>query len=145
MTRVMHYPSLKFEKDFMDGKDQVYIRQNVGRSGDVGVLQFGWKDYKGGAERWRKKNPKYGLARRLANRLHTIYSLGGRCVGCGEKDWRVLQVNHLRGKRGLKDVGDRLAGDIVKGRRDLADFDLRCANCNILYEHEKGRVMAYDL
>lgn len=27
--------------------------------------------------------------------------------------------------------------DIIKGRRDRSEFDIRCANCNILYEYER--------
>ncbi len=72
-------------------------------------------------------------------RLKALKKLGGYCVACGIDDVRVLQINHKLGD-GKKDrgLGQSLLKAIVYG--DLTkDFDIRCANCNILYEYELGR------
>lgn len=70
--------------------------------------------------------------------------LGGICKGCGCNDIRVLQINHVHGggtrerlSMGLS--GFKLIREIVAGRRGVDDLDIRCANCNIIFEYESGR------
>ena len=78
-------------------------------------------------------------------RLEVIKTLGGKCVSCGNADPRVLQINHVNGG-GSKDKSRGSRGiipEILKGNRP-GEFDLRCANCNILYEFEKGRRKTHD-
>lgn len=75
---------------------------------------------------------------------HKVFTLlGGQCVSCGECDRRVLQLNHKHGGGGADNRagqgGTYLLRRLLSGERDLGDFDLRCANCNILYEYEEGR------
>ena len=73
-------------------------------------------------------------------RVRTFEFLGGKCVRCGEKDWRVLQINHLNND-GSKER--RLHGeaytckDIIENQRK--DVELLCANCNIRYMYETGQ------
>ena len=62
--------------------------------------------------------------------------LGGACVVCGNIDIRVLQINHKNEKDRR---GYSLVMAILAGRRGKDDLDLRCANCNLIYEYEKGR------
>lgn len=72
-------------------------------------------------------------------RTQVIQILGGVCKGCGISDIRLLQINHRNGG-GTKDFGHDPVNayrDIVKGRRDRSEFDVRCANCNILYDYER--------
>ncbi len=78
-------------------------------------------------------------------RTEVINLLGGKCVRCGETDRRVLQVNHLNGD-GREVRYDRrgFVMSIVKGQRTLDDLDVRCANCNILYEYERGARIQWD-
>jgi hypothetical protein len=75
-------------------------------------------------------------------RIKAIILLGGVCVNCGNTDIRVLQVNHKKGG-GTKDFkavsAYRIYKEIVEGKRPKEDYDVRCANCNILYEYEVGR------
>jgi hypothetical protein len=73
-------------------------------------------------------------------KLAVIAMLGGKCVSCQETNPRVLQVNHKNGG-GLKELRGQLNfyTNILAGRRKIDDLDLRCANCNILYEYECGR------
>ena len=75
-----------------------------------------------------------------AVRYAVITMFGGKCAVCGIDDIRVLQINHINGG-GNKDEmkGQKLYRALLKGRRDKDGFDLRCANCNILYEFDKGK------
>ena len=73
-----------------------------------------------------------------------IALLGGRCRSCGETDIRVLQVNHKDGggraetqKGGINDMNG-FYRRIVSGKRKTDDLDVRCANCNLLYEYVRG-------
>jgi len=72
-----------------------------------------------------------------------VEKLGGKCVVCGIDDIRVLQINHLHDK-GHKEKLSKGAisfyRNIVNGKRSIDDLDIRCANHNILYEYESGRI-----
>lgn len=65
------------------------------------------------------------------------------CVKCGIKDIRILTINHKNNKgdnekrRGIN-ITQNI--NIVKGRRGVKDLEVRCFNCNILYEYERGRL-----
>jgi len=89
----------------------------------------------------RKKRVDETRRYRLRLRLKVIELLGGKCIKCGNTDDRVLQVNHKNGGGG-KEKSRRpvytLFRDIIKGVRTTDDIDLRCANCNILYQYERG-------
>lgn len=91
-----------------------------------------------------REQEKIAAKNRWRNRLKVLAMLGGKCCRCGEDDPRVLQINHLKGggtqerkRAGLS--GFSIIRDILMGRRGLDDLDLRCANCNIIYEYEVGR------
>lgn len=79
--------------------------------------------------RWRKK-------------LEVIELLGGKCVNCGVSDVRILQVNHMNGdgaaERKTHFSHYKFINDILSGERSTSDLELRCANCNILHEFERG-------
>lgn len=101
---------------------------------------------------WKRKNKdRWNLISRRSYwkiRRRVLDLLGGKCVVCGIDDIRILQVNHLRGdggdsrkRHGSQRSGDqtRLFREIVDGSLPREDFDIRCANHNILYEYELGR------
>ncbi len=70
-----------------------------------------------------------------AIREAVIEKLGGKCATCPTDDHRVLQINHLNGGgcREYRSKGShRIYMEILQGKRE-GEFDLRCANCNILY------------
>jgi hypothetical protein len=74
--------------------------------------------------------------------MAVIKMLGGECVGCGIADVRILQVNH-RGSEGhvlWNRSSTKFFKWIAKGKLPLQAYDLRCANCNVLYEYESGHV-----
>lgn len=87
---------------------------------------------------WKKSQRKYkwNLKRR------TLDVLGGCvCVKCKTTDLRILTINHKNGG-GRKERASRkgLLLDIIKGRRKTDDLEVRCYNCNILYEYEVGNL-----
>ena len=106
---------------------------------------------KGHREQARQKASKYYWGHRekclLAGRNRrdkvktTVFELlGGKCRRCGNNDIRVLQVNHINGG-GTKDkhlISRNLYKKIASGERVAGDFNLLCANCNVLYEYERG-------
>ena len=65
--------------------------------------------------------------------------LGGKCVVCGVTDLRILTINHKNGG-GTKDRKARIKvyRELRNGSRDKKDYDVRCFNCNILYDYERG-------
>ena len=106
-------------------------------------------------ERWRSKHPTYASdfyhenKPRMKERsmtwlwdlkIQTFMKLGSKCVRCGTTDPRVLQINHLKGGGGKEGRnGTNMYGAILRGERATDDVDLRCANCNIIYEYEQHR------
>jgi len=104
---------------------------------------------------WFKNHPDYlknhsksergkAAKRRYIKKLHdkVIDFLGGKCVRCGIVDKRILQINHKEGKGGkeFKKISPlKLYGMILRGERPIDDLEVRCANCNIIYEYESGR------
>ena len=105
--------------------------------------------------RWNKRNPDHGPryyrenAKSYSNRARlrlwkykteALNKLGGKCVACGIDDMRVLQINHVNGGGSGENLfGIDMYSAIIKGTRSTADLDVRCANCNIIYEYESGR------
>ncbi len=56
---------------------------------------------------------------------------------CGVTDQRLLTINHKAGN-GNHDRTSFISR-IVKGERAVSDLDIRCYNCQVLYEYEMGR------
>ncbi len=94
------------------------------------------------ARKWYKVHKEQELESRWAERQKVLELLGGECIKCGITDIRLLQINHKNGggfAERRKFGYWKVIRDILKGGRDTSDIDLRCANCNILYEYECGR------
>ncbi len=87
-----------------------------------------------------KKMSAYFRKRHWELRLKAILKLGGVCVVCGITDIRILTINHLEGRnyRTTVDKNDTFYHRILNGKRDLEDLEVRCYNCNALYEFEMG-------
>lgn len=73
-------------------------------------------------------------------RAKVMTKLGGQCVKCGIRDLRLLTINHLNGRnlRLTRDLGHKFYYRILRGEQKTDDLEVRCYNCNILYEFEKG-------
>lgn len=95
---------------------------------------------------YREQNPALMLERRRQShyrlRLAAFEKIGGaRCIRCGETDVRVLQVNHKNGGGAVEfraSSPSQLYRAIRDGSRSAEDLEVRCSNCNIIYEYEIG-------
>lgn len=104
--------------------------------------------------RWTQRNPDYGPRYRRENRdkiaeksrrelwkakRAAFQKLGGKCRRCGCTDIRALQVNHVNGG-GTKEKlhGGDMYRAIVCGKRNTRDLECLCANCNLIWEYERG-------
>lgn len=66
-----------------------------------------------------------------------------RCVKCGERDIRILSANHIQTlprEKLKKDRGAYLNTKVINGKRKLNDLEVRCFNCNRMYEFERKRL-----
>ena len=94
--------------------------------------------------KWREQNKEkvhqYARNHKQKRRKQVIEYLGGKCINCGISDWRLLQVNHINGggneERRIR-TNYKTWEQILNGERS-GEFDVRCANCNILHEYEIG-------
>lgn len=76
-------------------------------------------------------------------KVKVIELLGGKCANCGIADIRLLQVNHKARESHLaseRRSSTKLFNWILRGKLPMEAYDLRCANCNILYEYQLGHV-----
>ena len=104
------------------------------------------------AREWRVRNLEYDKARsrkhgcqdRFLEKLKALRKVSElekpTCISCGESDIRVLTINHKNGD-GFKDRPNKISRiyrDIRLGRK-VDDLEVRCCNCNVLYEYELGR------
>lgn len=78
-------------------------------------------------------------------KLRAILVLGGKCVICGEDDLRILTVNHLNGHTGPRSGpwgiwrdSISLYARIANGSVSRNNLEVRCNNCNQVYEYERG-------
>lgn len=89
-----------------------------------------------------KKRRDYEKRRRQAFKRKAFALLGNECKHCGEKDHRVLQVDHIDGApeklREYGRAGSSLYFQIATGKKPLHWFQLLCANCNWRKRHEKS-------
>lgn len=89
-------------------------------------------------ERNKKARPKI-ILKNYELKVKVCTLLGDcKCCVCGETDIRLLQINHINGRNNETTKGAELYSAIVKGLRAAEDLDVRCANCNLLYEYERG-------
>jgi 5-methylcytosine-specific restriction endonuclease McrA len=70
----------------------------------------------------------YERARRSARRvrLRNIEDLGGKCVRCGNDDYRVLEFDHIEELRGKPRVPIRT---LIR-RGEVENLQILCANCH---------------
>lgn len=97
----------------------------------------------------RERNNEQSLKDRRDKRNRVFALLGGKCVRCGFKDSRALQVDHIKHVGGglKKRTRDReiaipLYRAILRGDKDISRYQLLCANCNTIKwweEREWGR------
>ena len=78
--------------------------------------------------------------RLLRRRVEAQLVLGGKCARCGfGDDYRVLQIDHINGGGSIarRSRGSKAAlRDVLNG--STKDYQLLCANCNVIKRHEMG-------
>ena len=100
----------------------------------------------------KPKDNAYYRRRYWRFRAEAMLKYGGKCKRCGFNDPRALQFNHkngdghlqrrplyIRSRTGLRanhDPREWLRHLVREPVRD--DIDLLCANCNWIYEYERG-------
>ena len=93
------------------------------------------KKYK---ERYRLNVAQRRRERRNSNMQHVVdYLRQHPCVDCGEADWRVLQFDHIRGRKSFT-ISDAVTHrNWVHIAKEIEKCDVRCANC-----HQKRTIRA---
>jgi hypothetical protein len=95
-------------------------------------------------------NRLYHVERRseglLRLKIKSLQAVSGqkkpRCEQCGIDDVRVLHINHKNGggRKELVETGpNQMRKAIVDGSRKIDDLNVLCANCNTLFEYQRGR------
>ena len=80
-----------------------------------------------------------GVSTEAWMRFQIVKKLGNKCISCGERDTRVLEINHLNNSK-IRFKRYSLYGRLVRMYQgDTKDLEVRCANCNVRYEYELGR------
>jgi len=74
------------------------------------------------------------MSREQRIRLLLLEKFGSRCKKCGNNDYRVLQLDHVRNNRGeerkkFKNIRT-VYRNILDGILPKEDYQLLCANCN---------------
>ena len=94
-----------------------------------------YKDY----EKQKAFQRKWKKAQRVRYRLKAISLLGGECHDCGNKDTRVLEIDHIEPL--IRDKASRfnnpksgsiLVQEILTGKTKIEELTLRCANCHTI-------------
>ena len=112
------------------------------------------KDHKAEVcKEWRINNRERDLIRHkrkgkqhaFKDKIYALQKVSGlkipECCKCGMKDIRVLTINHINGDGAIERGNRRVSRTHRQIRlgRGVEDLDVRCYNCNILYEYERGR------
>lgn len=80
-------------------------------------------------------------------RLECFALFGSVCCRCDFSDTRALQLDHINGAE--EPAGHKMRGGrylylaLIKGERELEDFQLLCANCNSIKRFENGEHKNY--
>ena len=111
------------------------------------------------SRRYRRDHPGYWKKAYFANhersketkrrdawrrRIAVVNLLGGKCVNCGIADIRLLEINHINGlgdkkRRELWANQVKFFNSLLNGKTPKDGLEIRCANCNVLYEYDVGR------
>ena len=79
-------------------------------------------------------------------KLKVIELLGGSCAGCGISNPLLLSVNHLDNTRRARADGTAvtLYLAVLASPEPHKHYDLRCMNCQRLYQYETGVLLLPD-
>jgi len=95
------------------------------------------------------KTKKRGVRSKVVQEAKIIIARGKReCVCCGNKNFQWLQIDHIipqRRRSKGRDDGEKLARQIVQGKRSGSEFQLLCANCNFAKKDLKACPIDHSL
>ena len=78
------------------------------------------------------KNKSYRLYSTKYIRIYTITEgkthLGGKCIDCGEEDYRLLEFDHKSNKDFC--IGGTQSNSLEKTKKEIDKCDLRCVKCH---------------
>lgn len=90
----------------------------------------------------QKKRWEYLRGRSIKKRSFILGLFGDRCVRCGFKDWRALQIDHIKGRGGeekrLKGHSDRRGFLLEDVKKSPEKYQILCANCNWIKRYENN-------
>lgn len=114
------------------------------------------KEYMKNYYRRKNNNPEYRKKRNDKRRkyqrkvrMKVLELLGGKCIRCGESDWRCLQIDHVKGdghsyrsmRQHLDTSSVHLYHKIIKEiQSGSKDYQCLCANCNWRKKYENNEV-----
>jgi hypothetical protein len=106
---------------------------------------------KDSAER-RAKNPKLLQQRSWISatraRIRVMVKLGGLfCAWCGERDYRVLSIDHINGRAANEKRSGGLSSKeiyaIDRNDEALSEYRVLCMNCQVIHEYQRGNRVIY--
>lgn len=63
------------------------------------------------------------------------------CKDCGEKDWRVLDFDHVRGEKSYNISNHtRYSLTVEDLKKEVRKCEIRCANCHRIKTHEERQL-----
>jgi hypothetical protein len=101
--------------------------------------------YKQQTREWKQAHPERvsELNKQSKERIRAevFAMLGDKCAKCGFNDHRALQIDHIHGAEAHERFTSQRAGSglrsaILRGDRDIREFQLLCANCNWIKRFE---------
>ncbi len=87
---------------------------------------------------WRRNWGKaYQVKRKFKLRVEAIEKYGGRCVCCGEDEYKFLTIDHINndGAEHRKKVPISYLTEWLKRNKYPSGFQLLCYNCNMAKGH----------
>ena len=95
-------------------------------------IRYARQHYLDNKDKYKARAKKFtALARRRNREYVTLFLLSHPCVDCGITDLRVLQFDHVRGKKELTiSVAVNRGWSIKKIDDELQKCEVRCANCH---------------
>jgi len=73
-------------------------------------------------------------------RAKVLDLLGDSCKNCGYSDKSILQIDHVKGKRGRKEkTGSQMYSKILRAK-DAQNYQLLCPNCNFIKRHTNSEI-----
>jgi hypothetical protein len=91
----------------------------------------------------------YHKNKRRELHLKAIELLGNECSRCHEKDWRCLQIDHIKGhgysQKRKYSCAETLYRHIISDiMNESKDYQCLCANCNWIKKYERNETAYGD-